>query len=531
MEITYNLLTEPWVPCVDPQNNETSLSLLDVIAQAHAIKEIRASFPIITGALYLFLLAFVKNILAPETDEDWVRLWDQKQFSPAVFEHYAEKWKPRFDLFDPHHPFYQDPRIGQRDQDLKKLGKGKTPEPKLLSGLLMHLATGNNATLFDHSFDDRPVSYSLAEAAQLLLMIQAYSLCGTSVASISVDKYYKDAPFSRGILFINKGENLFETLLLNTTIEEFPALGHPHDDKPAWESDDPYYSERHSPIGMVDFLTWQSRRLKLLPDLRGNSIKISEVFSAPGHEMLVENLFFHNKLDTDGKKQVTKPLRFGRARSLWRDSGAFLGKTAQNALAIKWFSYLKSFKITDLDEIRLDLIGMCTERPPMKKVYFYAQETFYAPAVYLENKDLHSQLENGLKLAEDVRSNLETAIKELARFTIAPLHDQEDAAPHSKKESKKESKKKFKKEVDALITHWNAEHLYWSMLEGPFYVLLDTLPGSDGAFELWGDAIKKAARTALETTANLVDANPAGFKARAKAGRSLNYELHKTFNP
>ena len=130
-------------------------------------------------------------------------------------------------------------------------------------------------------------------------------------------------------------------------------------------------------------------------------------------------------------------------------------------------------------------------------------------------------------MAEDVRLNLKTAVEELARFTIAPFHDQEDAAPPSKKESKKKSKK----EVDDLIKHWNAEHLYWSMLEGPFYELLDTLPESDGAFELWGDAIKKAARTALETTANLVDANPAGFKARAKAGRSLNYELYKTFNP
>ena len=525
MEITYNLLTEPWIPCVDPQNNETSLSLLDVIAQAHAIKEIRASFPIITGALYLFLLAFVKNILAPETDEDWVRLWDQKQFPRDIFERYAEKWKPRFDLFDPQHPFYQDPQIGQREKDLKKLGKGKSPEPKLLSGLLLHLATGHT-TLFDHSFDDRPASYSPAEAAQLLLMIQAYSLGGMSVASISADKYYKDAPFSRGILFINKGGNLFETLMLNTTIEDFPGIGHSEEDQPAWEADDPYYSERYSPIGIVDFLTWQSRRIRLIPDDNGTPFMVSKVLIAPGYGVgeTVVNEFFHNKIETDTKKQSIKPTRFQQGRVLWRDSSTFLDVYSRSSvkppLAIVWAAYLKAQPSLSafFKEIYLDLFGMCTD-PGKKKVFFYAYETFFAPAVYLENEDLHANLANALTLAEGGRSNLYLAVRELARFTIAPMHDQENAPAPAKKE------------VDDLIKHWNAEHLYWSMLEGPFYELLDTLPESDGAFELWGDAIKKAARTALETTANLVDADPAGFKARAKAERYLNYLLYKTFNP
>jgi len=221
MAYSFNLLEEPWLPCLTQKNTLKSLSLIDTITQAHQIRSLQADLPITTGALYLFLIAFVMSVFKLENVEDWETLWQEKKFSKDEVVDYAQKWKNRFDLFDSTHPFYQDPKFGEREKDIKNLKNGKTPTPKAISGLLLHLASGNNATLFDHSVDDVPQHFSLDQIAQLLIMIQAFSLGGMSSASISKDRYYKDSPFGRGILFFNQGQNLFETLMLNNPSDDF----------------------------------------------------------------------------------------------------------------------------------------------------------------------------------------------------------------------------------------------------------------------------------------------------------------------
>jgi CRISPR system Cascade subunit CasA len=524
MTVSYNLLKEPWLLCITEKNQLQPLSLVDTILQAHHIRSIQADLPITTGSLYLFLIAFVMSALRLERVKDWESLWKMKQFPEKEVLDYAHQWEDRFDLFDPQHPFYQDPKFGEREKDIKNLKKGKSPVPKAISGLLLHLASGNNATLFDHSIDDMPQSYSLPQTAQLLIMIQAFSLGGMSSASISKDKYYKDAPFGRGILFLNQGENLFESLILNCPSEDFGPLGNTQNDKPCWEMEDPFELDRFAPQGIKDLFTWQSRRILLLPEEKAGRVTVKTFYVAPGYG-LVENYsnpFYQNRISDEGKKQSIKPLRFFQGRSLWRDSIGILdisSKYSKPAISVLWAESLKGSDRLDLDQIVLDLFGMCTE-PGRKKAYFYSHEVFSAPMAYFDDQSLLEDLEVNLNLAEQVRSNLYIAVRELARYKLAPNHDQENISVPGREVT------------DPLIQHWNAESQYWGKLETPFYEFLFTLPqNQDSAIDQWEKALRKAARDALEYAADQVGTDPAGLKARAKAEKTLNILLSKTFNP
>src|SRR5207253_10481437 len=75
-------------------------------------------------------------------------------------------WEPlhgRFDLFDEERPFYQVPPI-------------EGVERRSVAILAAERASGNNATLFDHSVDDDPAALTCAEAARFLVATQAYAI-------------------------------------------------------------------------------------------------------------------------------------------------------------------------------------------------------------------------------------------------------------------------------------------------------------------------------------------------------------------
>lgn len=522
MNQSFNLLNEPWMPCIDNKNKLIRLNLEETVLQAHQLKELRSDLPIITGALYLFLIAYVMNILKIESEESWMKLWERGYFPNAYLSSYNQRWGDRFDLLDPVHPFYQDPKIGEREKDIQNLKKGKSPEPKGLSGLLLHLASGNNATLFDHSLDDLPKEYSFSEAAQLLIMLQAYSLGGMSSASIAKDRYYKDSAFGRGILFLNKGKNLFETLILNIPSENFTPLLNSKD-CPSWEKDDAFHQELHAPVGILDLLTWQSRRIRLMPEQFGNKWVVKNIHTAPGHGIVdtYSNPFYHNRITTNGKEQTIKPLRFQEGHALWRDSTAILNihkKDTEPPLPVKWSANIESLGRLKRGRIQLDLFGICTQ-PGQKKAYFYAHETFFAPTAYLQDPNLLEELEMGLNWAEDVRKVLYLAVRELARFKVVPMHDLENMRMPGRDDT------------DPLMQHWNVEYLYWSRLESAFFEYLMSLPTQENAHDEWEKAIRRSARDALAYAAEQVGTDPAGLKARAKAERSLKILLHRTFHP
>ena len=523
MPNSFNLLTQPWLPCVDQQDRLKIMSLHDVMIQAHTLKTLRADLPIITSSLYLFLIAFTSAVFKPADDDEWEDLWNKGAFPPEVIQAYQDKWQGRFDLFDVRHPFYQDPQLGRRQKDLKALKKGQAPIPKGISSLLLHLASGSNATLFNHSMDEHPQRYSPAEAARILIMLQAYSLGGMTSASVPTDKYYKDSPFGRGVMFISCGSNLFQTLMLNMVPKDFDSGIRDAKDTPSWEQEDPFENEVSSPAGLCDLLSWQSRRLLLLPETEDGEISARNCLTAPGLKLpeTLKNPYYHIRYEKKESQISLKPLRFQMGHALWRDSAAILDVNSDESdvpLPIKWFQYLLIQGILPKKEIHLELFGICTE-PGQKKAYFYAWQSFVAPAIFLEKPNLLVQLKGGLAWAEDVRKTLYFSSSDLASFYLSYLQDCSDG------------KKPDPKDVAALISAFSTEEYYWSSLEPAFYAYLTNLPVSAEAHQVWQQALRDAARSSLNNASEMVGTNPPGLKARAKACQKLEYGMYQIFKP
>lgn len=523
MTFSYNLINNQWIPCIDRHNEQVHLNIQEVIDEAHDLIGLGAALPIMNSALFLFLLAFTSAAHPLSNLDDWEELYNLGHFPKQDTQAYAEKWFDRFDLFNSEHPFYQDPKFGKRDKDLKNLKSGAKPVPKSIKGLLMHLSSGTNATLFDHSFDVQEKWYKPAEVARILVMVQSYSLGGMTSASIGKDKYYKDSAFSRGVTFLCRGDNLFDSLMQNMIPADKNIFSHGICDKPSWEVEDAFVDDSSESKGLLNLLTLQSRRILLLPELTSQGVMVKDCFTAPGLSLVesFKNPFYLNVFDSDKGKVSVRPFRFRTNGVIWRDSDVILDRALINSdppITSSLFYDLKTEGILKNKKIRMDLYGMVTE-PGKKVIYAYVHERFDAPTVYLENFKLFEDLKHALALADAVRAGLYFATTTLASYKIYPEQDVVESVTPDKKM------------VSSLYEHISMEQQFWGSLEKDFYQLLNNLPENGDAIEVWKTALGNTARDSLAAAAEIVGDDASGLKARAKAEMRLNYKLRETFNP
>ena len=82
---------------------------------------------------------------------------------------------------------------------------------------------------------------------------------------------------------------MFETLMLNMI--RYPTdddvMPHNPDDCPAWEVDDPFTPDRSIPRGYLDYLTWQNRRILLMPVHTPTGTIVQQMTVAPGMRCLI----------------------------------------------------------------------------------------------------------------------------------------------------------------------------------------------------------------------------------------------------
>ena len=523
MAYSYNLLFEPWIPCALLSGEVHYLSIRDALARAGEIQKIHAELPPMTASIHFLLLAILYRTQQIETDEDWERVWNQGTFDLNKLATYIGRWQQRFDLYDKEHPFYQDALIGKRPKDTTNLS-GAELQPKGVNGLILHSSNGDSATLFDHTTDDKPLPFPIDLMARMLLMFQSFSLGGMSSASISVDKYYSDAPHARGVVFLVKGENLFETLLNNLVATEFGQSVDSGVDVPAWEIDDYFSEERNTPSGLLDFLTWQSRRILFIPQTNDGKFFIENLYTAPGLKMIDEyiNPFFSIFYkEAAGGKLEKRMLRFSEGKALWRDSNALLNRQSWNQrppLALDWAFFLMMNGIVDA-RVNVSAYGLCSE-PGKKKAYFYREELFTFPAIYLQDESLKNDLARALDLANEVRAQLWGALKTMAGLILSVDSDLE------------EGKKAAPGDETKLMEHWGIENQYWLSLEVPFYQFVNQLPAQkETELQNWKEVLKKCATAALEKAVLFSGDNVPAFKASVKANRQLRSGLNKILFP
>ncbi len=504
---SFDLIAEPWLPCVRPDGGQELLSLRRALTEAHAIRELGGESPLVVVALHRLLLALLHRVFGPANGEAWAALWRRGAFDAAVLDAYFAQWHDRFDLFHPQRPFYQaaDPRV----------------KPKSVLTLILDMSS---AGIFEHSEIDN-VTLSPAQAARALITAETFSIAGLS----GLEQKFTDCAVTRGVHFLVEGDSLFETLALN--LLRYPDDGvmpTSDDDRPVWEMDDPFRPARSVPLGYLDYLTWMNRRILLLPEMGSEGPVVRRFTWAPALRLATNVLdpFKHYRFDPDPKTGGYKMLRFREERALWRDSAALFSlhqsrESSAQARPPRPFAWLYALYEDDPALFgrralyRFRAQGMASDQA---RVFFYRDERLPLPLAYLESEELVSRLWETTNRAEAAARQLWSACRTLATFVIKPNADAADAKPPARED------------LDRLTASWAAERHYWAALELPFRQLLVALPDDPGAATAaWHAATRRATRRALEETIALVGDDGRALKAAVRARGQLAYGLKQVY--
>lgn len=502
MTYSFNLIDQPWIPCAKLDGRMEELSLRETLARAHEFRAVQGDSPLETASLYRLLLAVIHSVLRGPVDEDeWATLWKPKRFNMSRFDEYFKKWHSRFDLFDKERPFYQ-----FKDKDMVEK-----------SALLLPHGMSTANELFEHQMvvETNPIGFP--QAARMLLVGQYFGLGGL-VYPGKPPKTITRAPLLNGVLFLVEGDSLFETLLLNclqyAEHKPLPTLG---TDEPTWEAEKPF-KKREQPNGYLDYLTWQNRKVLLVPD---ESMRVKAMRILRGLDLgkdLEDPFKLYLKKDSGWKF-----LPFTRERSLWRDSHTLIKRHEPNNVhppqTVKWLALL-------LDETdclkpnqiyRYMALGAGVHYKDAK-IYFYRHESMPLPLTYLVKEDLVSKLNDAMTRTEQVKSALNKASFSLAKNFISPSAEE------------KNGRQPDVNDINKLTSHWNIETHYWSKLEVPFSMFVVDLPTeTESALDRWNETLKQTAQGALASAERMAGESAKALKAAVKARGVLEYQLAQVF--
>ena len=508
---SFNLIDEPWIPCAMLNGSRQTFGLRDVLVRAQDIAEINGESPLVIAALHRLLLAVLYRNLSLQSLDDWRSLWEQGLWDACLLDAYFAKWRCRFDLFDSDKPFYQAAGL-----DWRKGGSS--------ARLLFH--QDNNPTLFTHLTAAGSPALTPDEAARLLVGFMAFDVGGTK-ASESGPQSAKAAMLNKGAVVLAKGDNLFNTLMLNLC-RYAPEEGDPWDfarieDIPAWERDEGTRPEDRRPDGYLDLLTWQSRRIRLQPQLDDDektivkNVVIMKGFQPPrgytihGKETM---LAFRKNQRATRNQAPWSPMDFTEDRALWRDSLALLRTTDVNSerpQTIAWLADLAYEGIISRSTmIPIEILGIGSYQA---KIEFWRHERLPLPLAYLDNNDLIGKLGDALKLAEEVSQAVSRVVWTMAVRILAASHE---GNPE-------------RGAVKNFVNYLGAERIYWSRLELPFKRLMADLPGDMDAegdyggrqIPMWRETLRSTLWGAFHEATRGLERSPRTLKALVEAERFL----------
>lgn len=519
MTFRFNLIDEPWIPCHRLNGEPDLLNLRDTLLQAHELRDLAGASPLQVAALYRLLLAILHRVFGPETVEEWSALWEAAMFDATALNYYLDEWHDRFDLFDSRKPFYQydDERVKEKSIVSLKHGIGVLHNP-----------------LFDHDSEARGLKITPEEAARALLAVQCFGFGGLS----GIEQKHTDAPGAKGILLIVQGNTLKATLLLNLIQypDERSSLVDTSMDRPAWEMGDPFENERATPDGYLDYLTWQNRRIRLIPEVTEAGKIVVRLWSVGPGLRLSKNVRDSMKHYFSHPKNGYVVYRFDPDRQVWRNVDSFLAfqegeEKTQPPVVLRELRHRVDQGALAVDCIfRCKALGMATDRRKSSKALFYREESFPLPLRYLQDQDLLNELRDALHLVEQGRRALTQALRLAGMNLYLPDADSFvwSRGPRATTD-KKEVPTQRKADIEGWIAHTGAERRFWAALDVPFQyfvVELADLELREGTILNWRRGIRRAALDALDQALQGLPEVP-GYRALVRSNATLLTQLNK----
>ena len=526
--LDFNLVDKVWIPCLMNDGRIKRLGLLETLKDSHEIRGIYDPSPLVTVSLHRLLLAILHRNFGPASSMEWKELWDAGRWDQKRLSEYLTRWYPRFSLFDADRPFYQCASLSLSYE---------VPIAKLFH----ELASGNNATLFDHTVEGRGVVMLPDRAACALVACQAFSVGGliTCEKGQLRTKFGSadNAPLVKGGVVLITGGSLFETLMLNLH-RYHPRDGEPFtfdetEDFPAWERDEEVQAEDRRPEGYLDLLTWQSRRIKLHPEqMNGGKVVVRHAVIMKGQQFPdgyslhgKETMLAFTKREKPGPGQEPWPaITFREDRALWRDSLALLESVENRRTPPKTVDWLRDLVADELipSSLSYDLsvMGLATNRA---SIALWRHERLPLPLRYLDDECLLASLRAALEIAEKAGDQLRRSSWYLSKLLIAG----DVQSPNRQQQA----------EISRVSDHLGIATLYWSQLGIIFPRLVTGLAEDitrDGQDVLhgcrtipwWAEEIRRSAIAAFGQAVRGLDHSARMLKAVTRADVHLRSKLN-----
>ena len=367
----FSLLDEPWVQVVYLNGRPDEISLRQVFSDAPDVKELsgdipQQKLPLIRLFLAILYRAYrVGGINEEQMRELWKEIFSSEHFDMDIVDRYLDKWEDRFFLIG-ERPFFQIP-------DLEYMG-AKPYSP--VSGMIAD-DPKLNKYLFSMRSMEATDSISFAEAGRWLAFMQAFDTAGIKTpvkGNTHVNKGKVYAP--KGMLgtgwlggiggLYAEGKNFFETLMLNWVLydtkydsERYRLFGN-EQDIPVWEQDEVSSSDLDNQstfAGPVQAMTWQSRRLRLVPNEEGT--RIVGVVSCYGDVVAPYNTDGFEKM-TAWRKSIPQQKKLGLPAPphmpVMHDASKALWRGLEPILCVKDDSDFRPGLVRWLEEIRTEML-------------------------------------------------------------------------------------------------------------------------------------------------------------------------------
>ena len=390
----FNLTKEPWIRVVDLDGKFQMKSLTEVLSEAHAIRELAGELPTQDLAILRLLLGILYpiytrkdangNLLDEYSDmlQVWAELWAKGRFSQEVAQ-YLGTHAERFWLIHPDLPFWQVPVFNDGDKAVNRDGDNIRPffRPEEAkgggvkykeNGLLKIAGDAMGSNLFGIRRDIPEMTFD--EAARWLVYYNNFAVSvaggrGNKKDGLKVIGYRQ--PYTAYLSHVTmRGNNLFETLMLNLVLEDNDA---PWRDTPAWwEIPHPFENDRAGnnideielakPKGITEYMSTLYRYLRLVPNDSFDAVEGVVLWSGVWYTdemfMSVEKMALWKKLKDGGivpKGPNTLPPQ------LWRDFTALLVTGSDDTVApgvLTWLNKLAEEGGLTLPRLRLSVDGV-----------------------------------------------------------------------------------------------------------------------------------------------------------------------------
>ncbi|WP_446045459.1 type I-E CRISPR-associated protein Cse1/CasA [Streptomyces olivaceus] len=360
---TGDLVEDGWLPAVGVDGVAAQPGVLRVLTDAHMVR--RLDLPVATmvpAVLRQLLLPVVLDALgAPRTRREWAGRFHQGRFSRDECERLTDyltvRYGGRFRLFDGERPFGQVAGLQALSGEVKS------------STLLMPpVASGNNVPLFSAFSEADHLDLTVTQAALWLLHAQCWDTAAIKTGAVG-DPQAKagkttgnpTGPLGQLGVIVPTGRTLYETLILNTPVLS-DGLEAP--DRPQWAWDErpttpgwvspagPQWSARGAG-GLLDLLTFQSRRIRLIGQESVPGRRVRHVIVCAGDRLTgtpesEPHTAWHLTARPRAGQAPRRPRRHRSGRTAWQGLGALL------ALAVPDDGARTSLLLRQIGELRAD---------------------------------------------------------------------------------------------------------------------------------------------------------------------------------